>query len=238
MTKKELKRFKKGMEGFVGVKDDNELERFVEHARKKGCSTIVKMEYDKITLVMTHEDYEALEVNLKRLDTYKDTDEGKMAHEAGHMLVARKEFPSNIYSYGIDEKTGKWCVIDRNIPIFDLEKVIDADIQNMTDGKIYTAHPLAFAMKTMKIAVAGYVALCKAFGLSFEETNVLVGWLWAEKFDYEEGSDFKRADDMEDIAKCAIKVDRQQVVKQVYDMLDTDEIKREIELQTEMKKTA
>jgi hypothetical protein len=200
MTKKEKKRFQKGMK--------QQPDLYVPISGVHG------------DFLMKQSAFMQMGKLLERVDKAKDSPEGGMAHEAGHMILLRKYFPENPYTYGCDEESGLWCVIDKNS---------------------YDAPDGQFVPKIANVAVAGMIGMLKYFGFTLDETKIVMNWMCGvTDIGHEVGGDmFKFEKAMELIEVVAGKKPNVNVVfETVYNLLDTDEIKREIELQTEMKKTA
>ena len=170
------------------------------------------------TIKMTQEEYDRFQQNIKAFGRYQDEEKNVMAHEAGHMLLLRKFFPNNTYTYGVNEK-GNPCV---NNPYKDY------DFEKPTVSK-----------QLLMVSLAGLVAYCKYIGISNRETQLIMDYLVDGKNRDDDGDLWKYQGFSQLCAEFfGVKWKIRKLVSDTYDALDIDAIQAEVEYQKSMKKVA
>ena len=165
------------------------------------------------TITLTQEEYDRLQKNMDFLDRFEDEEQSIMAHEAGHMILLRKFFPFNTYTYG------NHCVYD--------------------PYKNYDWDKLTVCKQHLMVYLAGHVAFCKISGMTRQDTQVVIEYLIAST-NYPNGADLWKYQEFVEVIRqhYGVNLRLKKLVSKTYDALDVDAIQAEVEFQSNMKKTA
>lgn len=165
-----------------------------------------------------NDEYERFAQNMGVFYDHQEDEQFIMAHEAGHMVLLRKFFPSNVFSYGWHDEHNVPCVNDDN----------DYDYGQFSVCKHH-----------IMVALAGYVASCKMLGMSHREVQLVMEYLTADENE-REGSDLWKAQQFLRLTnqQYGVKLRMTKLVGETYDAMDGEAIQSEMEYQEDMKKTA
>ena len=165
-----------------------------------------------------NDEYERFCENMGAFYDHQEDEQFIMSHEAGHMVLLRKFFPTKIFTYG-------WC------KEFDAPCVHD---QNDYDYEIFDV-----CKHHIMVALGGYVASCKMLGMTRREVQLVMEYLMANE-DRRKGTDLWKAQQFIPLTnrQYGRKLRVKTLVEETYDAMNIDALRAEVDFQSNMKKTA
>lgn len=170
----------------------------------------------KMNYTMTNEECQRFMQNIDTYMALQDDDTMIKAHEAGHMVLLKRYYPSNDYSYGWNDEKGVPCVHDRND--YDFSKV-----------SVCKHHIL--------VSLAGMVSVCKRLGMSRRDTQIVIDYFNQDP--HSEGNDLWKATEFIRLLRnIKVKLDLFKLCGEAYDLISLTDIENEIDVQKKIQKNS